>query len=317
VAAMFVQNTNPVSVAPDQTKVREGFARDDLFVCVHEQFMTETAAMADVVLPATMFVEHDDIYKGGGHQYLLLGPKLVEAPGEARENHVVQADLARRLGARHRGFDMTAREHIDWMLRHSGFGTLEELEAGRWRDCQPSFREAHYLDGFAHPDGRFRFRPDWTRVKAPSAGLMGPWQDIPPLPDYWPVIEAADESHPFRLVTAPARSFLNSTFTETAGSTAKEGRPELMIHPDDARDAGIAEGEAVEIGNPRGHVRLAARLFAGLRRGVVVAEGIWPNRAHEGGRGINVLVGADSVAPFGGVAFHDSKVWMRRVADAS
>src|SRR5262245_11875934 len=80
VTALLIQNTNPVSVAPDQEVVKRGFARDDLFVCVHEQFMTETAAMADVVLPATMFVEHDDMYQGGGHQYILLGPKLIEPP---------------------------------------------------------------------------------------------------------------------------------------------------------------------------------------------------------------------------------------------
>jgi anaerobic selenocysteine-containing dehydrogenase len=80
VDALIIQNTNPMSVAPDQTLVKRGFARDDLFVCVHEQFMTETAKMADVVLPATMFLEHDDIYRGGGHQYLILGPKLVEPP---------------------------------------------------------------------------------------------------------------------------------------------------------------------------------------------------------------------------------------------
>ena len=91
VTALLIQNTNPVSVAPDQETVKRGFARDDLFVCVHEQFMTETAQMADIVLPATMFLEHDDIYQGGGHQYIMLGPKLVEPPGECRSNHEVIA----------------------------------------------------------------------------------------------------------------------------------------------------------------------------------------------------------------------------------
>ena len=104
VDAMIVQNTNPVSVAPDQTKVKAGFAREDLFVCVHEQFMTETAKAADLVLPATTFLEHDDIYRGGGHQYIILGPKLVEPPGECRNNHEVICALAKRLGAEHKGF---------------------------------------------------------------------------------------------------------------------------------------------------------------------------------------------------------------------
>jgi anaerobic selenocysteine-containing dehydrogenase len=82
VTALFIQNTNPVQVAPEQRLVKKGFARDDLFVCVHEQFMTATAKMADVVLPATIFLEHDDIYQGGGHQHIILGPKLIEPPGE-------------------------------------------------------------------------------------------------------------------------------------------------------------------------------------------------------------------------------------------
>ena len=139
VTALLIQNTNPMSVAPDQEVVKRGFAREDLFVCVHEQFMTETAAMADIVLPATMFLEHDDIYQGGGHQYILLGPKLIEPPGECRSNHEVICSLAGRLGAQHPGFAMTPRELIDWTLRNSGWGDLAELEAKRWIDCQPDF----------------------------------------------------------------------------------------------------------------------------------------------------------------------------------
>ncbi|WP_029057223.1 molybdopterin oxidoreductase family protein [Stappia stellulata] len=313
VHAMLIQNTNPVSVAPEQELVKQGFAREDLFVCVHEQFMTETAQMADIVLPATQFLEHDDIYKGGGHQYLMLGAKIVEGPGETRENLVVLNDLARRLGAtEHPGFSMSAREHIDWMLKASDFGSLEEIERDRWVDCQPDFETAHYLKGFAWPDGKFRFRPDWPKVPAPNAGPMGPWSEIPSLPDYWAVVEAADELHPFRLVTAPARSFLNSTFNETAGSRDKEGRPELMMRPEDAGPLGLQDGDAIRIGNARGAVLLHLRVTEGLKPGVAIAEGIWPNEAYPDGKGINTLTGADAVAPYGGAAFHDIAVWVRK-----
>lgn len=312
VMAMLIQNTNPVSVAPEQDLVKQGFAREDLFVCVHEQFLTETARMADIVLPATQFVEHDDVYKGGGHQYILLGPKLVEGPGETRENLFVLNEIARRVGAaEHPGFAMSAREHIDWMLKASGFGSLEVLERDGWIDCQPPFERAHYIDGFAWPDGRFRFRPDWTRVPAPNDGPMGPYAEIPALPDYWAVVDEADADHPFRLVTAPARSFLNSTFTETPGSRRKEGRPELMMAPDDAARLGLGDGAALRIGNRRGAVFLHLRVTPGLKPGVVIAEGIWPNDAYPDGRGINTLTGADSIAPYGGAAFHDTAVWVR------
>jgi anaerobic selenocysteine-containing dehydrogenase len=315
VTAMIVQNTNPLSVCPDQNKVKQGFAREDLFVCVHEQFMTETAQMADVVLPATTFLEHDDIYRGGGHQYLILGPKLVEPSGECRNNHEVLAALAKRLGAEHRGFTMSPRELIDQMLQVSKRGTLAELEANRWIDCQPPFRKAHFLDGFAWPGGKFRFKPDWKNVPFRSPYHGGPVDDMPKLPDHWTVIEQADDAHPFRLATSPARGFLNSTFNQTPTSLAQEKRPTVMIHPDDAAAHGIGDGDDVLLGNTRGQVRLHAKLFAGVRRGVLIAESIWPNSAYPDGCGINTLTGADSIAPYGGAAFHDNKVWVRKAAD--
>jgi anaerobic selenocysteine-containing dehydrogenase len=315
VTAMLIQNTNPVSVAPEQTRVKRGFARDDLFVCVHEQFMTETARMADVVLPATMFMEHDDVYQGGGHQYIILGPKLIDPPGQCRSNHEVICALAARLDARHPGFAMNARELIDWTLAESGWGTLANLEQKRWIDCQPDFETAHYLKGFAWEDGKFRFKPDWPNVPFPRLGRpVGPVDAMPSLPDHWGVIEEADAEHPFRLATSPARSFLNSSFTETPTSRARERRPNVMMHPDDAEALGIVEGDKVVLGNRRGEVRLHASLFAGVRRGVLIAESVFPNATFEDGRGINTLTGADAIAPFGGAAFHDNRVWARRAA---
>ena len=312
VHALIIQNTNPVSVAPDQTKVKQGFLRDDLFVCVHEQFMTETAQMADVVLPATTFLEHDDIYRGGGHQYLILGPKLVEPPDECRNNHEVICALAKRLGAEHRGFEMSPRQLIDQMLRVSKRGTLAEIEANRWLDCQPPFRQSHYLDGFPWPDGKFRFKPDWPNVPFRSPYRSGPVADMPPLPDHWTVIEQQDVDHPFRLATSPARGFLNSTFNETPTSLEQERRPTVMVHPDDARVNGIGEGELIVLGNKRGQVHLHAKIFDGVRRGVLIAESIWPNSAYADGCGINTLTGADPIAPYGGAAFHDNRVWIRK-----
>jgi len=312
VKALLIQNTNPVSVAPEQELVKRGFAREDLFTVVHEQFMTDTALMADLVLPATMFAEHDDLYQGGGHQYVALGPKLIDPPGECRSNHEVIVALAKRLDAEHPGFDMTSRELIDWTLAHSNRGTLAELEEKKMIDCQPPFDRAHYRDGFGWKDGRFRFKPDWAKVPFANDGPMGPFDALPSLPDHWAVIEEADERHPFRLATSPARNYLNSSFTETPTSRAREGRPTVFVHPEDAAALGIAEGDLVALSNDRGEVKLHAKLFEGVKRGVLVAESIWPNSAYADGRGINTLTGADQAAPFGGAAFHDNKVALRR-----
>lgn len=305
VTALLIQNTNPMEVAPDSELVKRGFERDDLFSCVHEQFMTPTAKMADIVLPATMFTEHDDIYQAGGQQHILLGPKLVEAPGEARENHYVICELAKRLGAEHRGFEMNAIEMVEETLKASGWPDVATLRAQRWHDCQPDFDTAHYANGFGWPDRKFRFKPDWA--------AMGPdAQGMPALPDHWLSIELATDEHPFRMITSPARNFLNTSFTETPTSVKREGRPTLFLHPEDAAALQIADGELVRIGNRRGNIRIHAKYYTGVQRGVTVVESIWPHSAFVDGMGVNALTGADAAKPNGGAAFHDNAIWIRK-----
>ena len=118
---------------------------DDLFVCVHEQFLTETAAMADIVLPATTFLEHDDIYTAVGHHFLQIGRAVLPPHGESRSNHAVICALAERLGARHPGFAMTAFELIEHTLRASGLPGPAAFAEGVWLDCWPGFETGHFL----------------------------------------------------------------------------------------------------------------------------------------------------------------------------
>ncbi len=304
VHALLIQNTNPVVVAPDSNKVRRGFLREDLFTVVHEQFMTDTARHADIVLPATMFVEHDDVYQAGGHSHIQLGPKLVEPPGECRSNHDLIRDLAHRLGATHPGFDMTALELIDATLLKSGRCGVEELRERRWLDVQGDFRGAHFLDGFAFPDGKFRFAPDWAALGPHHAGM-------PELPDHFAGHDQATPGRPFRLVAAPARSFLNTTFTENPTSRKREGRPTALLHPADAATLGAADGDLVRIGNERGEILVHAKLFDGLQPGVVVVESVWTPAYFEGGIGVNALVSDAPALPAGGAVFHDTSVWVR------
>jgi anaerobic selenocysteine-containing dehydrogenase len=134
---------------------------------------------------------------------------------------------------------------------------------------------------------------------------------MPEFPDHWNAIEFATEEMPFRLATSPARTFLNSSFNETPSSLKREGRPAVLVHPQDLAELGLADGAKVSLGNNRGRVTLHARAHAGQRRGVLIAEGIWPNHSFEDGNGINTLTGADQPAPCAGGAFHDNRVWLR------
>ena len=167
------------------------------------------------------------------------------------------------------------------------------------------------MNGFAHPDKKFRFSPDWTAFKPAGFAPAGFPAGLPELPDHWAVIEEATDEMPFRMVTAPARHYLNSSFTETPTSIRREQRPTVMLHPDDASELGVTEGDTVRIGNLRGDVLIHVETLNGIQRGVVIVESVWPNHAFIEGKGINVLTGSDPVAPVGGAAFHDNRVWIR------
>jgi anaerobic selenocysteine-containing dehydrogenase len=198
-------------------------------------------------------------------------------------------------------------EIIDETLRRSGWPDANQVLARRWIDVAPAFADAHFLKGFPQPDGRFHFSPDWRAIG-------GDWARMPTLPDYMPSTDRATPDRPFRLVTAPARQFLNTSFTETPTSRRREGRPSVLVHPADAARLGISDGGRVRLGNSRGEVVLHARLFAGLQPGVLVAESVWPNAAFEGGIGINALTSDDPAPPMGGAVFHDTAVWLRCAA---
>ncbi len=307
ITALLIQNTNPMMVSPASHLVRRGLSRDDLFVCVHEQFMTETAAMADIVLPATTFLEHEDIYLAGGHTFLQVSKAVIEPYADARPNHEVICALAGRLGAQHPGFEMSCWELIDATLARSGLPDAQTIHAQHWLDCAKDFDTAHFLDGFETADRRFHFSPDWSRLGELNATL-------PRFPDHYEVIEVADEDKPFRLVTAPARQFLNSSFTETATSRQREGRPTAKIHPRTCAALELAAGDLVRIGNDQASVLLHVEPYEDLQANVVIVESIWPNASFPGGVGINALVSSDPGHGIGGAVFHDTAVWLQAEA---
>jgi anaerobic selenocysteine-containing dehydrogenase len=307
VDAILIQNANPAVTSPDTAAVHAGLGRDDLFVCVHEQFPTETTRFADILLPATTFLEHDDLLLGWGHTHLVAAPRVIEPLGEARSNHDLLCGLARRLGADHPGFAMTAREVLDATLAASGLPDFDTLARDGWSDRAPDFAAAHFLDGFPTPDGRFRFKPPWAELGRYPDGL-------PALPDHAATIDAATPERPFRLVAPPSRSFLNTSFSETPTSRRREGAPTLIVAPGDAAALALGDGAEVEVGNARGSVRVRAVPSDRVLPGTVVLEGVWPNAAFAGGVGINLLIDGRPVPPDGGAAFHDTAVWVRRRA---
>jgi anaerobic selenocysteine-containing dehydrogenase len=251
-----------------------------------------------------MSFEHDDIYYGLGHTAITVGSKIIEPYAQCRSNHEVTAAIARRLGATHRGFELSARELVDLTLRDSGLDGIDSISGVGFQERRGEFGQGDYTGPFPNDSGRFRFRPDWQS--------LGPFAEgMPAQPDHWDSIESASEAHPLRLITPPARMFLNSSFTQSPSSRAHEKEPAVVVHPQDALRFGVADGDVVTIGNQRGELQIRAKCKATALPGTVIVEGVWPNSDFTGGFGVNQLVGADPVAPRGGVAFHDSAVWLR------
>ena len=308
ITAMMVQNSNPAATLPDSGLIRRGLLRDDLFLAVHEQFLTDTAKLADIVLPATTFLEHEDIYTSFGHTYLQIGPKAIEAIGEARSNHDLTCALAKRLGAKHPGFNLSAWKLIDRVLKDSDLPNADQLKERRLHDIDDNFEDAHFLNGFPQPDRKFHFHADWT-----SLGVEG--HALSHLPDFVDIIDETKPGYPFRLVTGPARNYLNTSFSETSTSIVGERRPTVKINSDDCETLGITDGNRVRIGNAQGDLVIHVEESDTVKPGVVVVESVWPNAAFEEGIGINLLTSSDPASPNGGAVYHDTSVWIRSEID--
>ncbi len=218
VTALLIQNTNPMVVSPDSGLVQQGFARDDLFVCVHEQFMTETATMADIVLPATTFLEHDDLYTAGAHTYLQLARAILPPHAECGSNHDVICALAHRLGARHPGFEMSPLELNDRTLRASSLPGTDAFGDEPWLDCWPGFEVGHSLDGFGHADKKFHFRADWAALGPDHARAFDGLQPrVVNVEGIWPN-HAFEEGSGINLLTSadPGLSHGGAVFHDTS-----------------------------------------------------------------------------------------------------
>jgi anaerobic selenocysteine-containing dehydrogenase len=278
VRALVVYNSNPVAVAPDSASVAAGFAREDLFTVVMEQFRTDTADHADYLLPATVQIEHWDIHMSYGHTDVLLNRPAVAPRGEARSNAWVFRELARRMD-----FDEPCFRDDDEMLCRSAFAP-GAVDFDRLLDhgfATLALPEAPFAEGrFPTPSGRCEFF---------SERLAARGQDG--LPDHLPNHEPPGSSaeFPLAMISPPARNFLNSTFVNVTSLRAIEVEPVLEIHAADAAARGIEDGAMVRVWNRRGEHRCRAEVSRRARPGVVNGLGIWWRKFGVDGTNVNQL----------------------------
>jgi anaerobic selenocysteine-containing dehydrogenase len=300
VKALVVYNSNPLSVNPDGAMVRRGLARDDLFTVVHEQVMTPTARYADLLLPATTFLENLDIYTGYGHFYLGVAQPAIEPMGEAWSNFKLFQSLALKMGFDEPPFHQSCADRIvDYLDGMQGLPDqcdVQRVLAGELVHSQNSFADGRVMTGGR---GRFRFLssdpgPEPTMACLTAAGEFAD-------PDLL-------SRFPFQLITPPHPDLLNSTFGELYPDTCGT----VLLHPEDAAAWNIQNGEEVVLQNSRGKTIRPARITADTQRGVLVAEGIFWSVAQpgqeEGLGGINNLTSQKLTDMGGGATFHESLV---------
>jgi anaerobic selenocysteine-containing dehydrogenase len=299
VKALVVYNSNPLSVNPDGAMVRRGLAREDLFTVVHEQVMTPTARYADLLLPATTFLENLDIYTGYGHFYLGVAQPAIEPMGEAWSNFKLFQSLALKMGFDDPPFHQSCADRIvDYLDGMQGLPDdcdVQRVLAGELVHSQNSF-----ADGKVMIDGsRFSFLSS-DSVPEPTMACLtaaGEFAD----PDLL-------SRFPFQLITPPHSDLLNSTFGELYPGT----RGTVLVHPEDAAACNVQDGEEVVLQNSRGKTRRSAKITMDTQKGVLVAEGIfWSVEQagqEEGLGGINNLTSQKLTDMGGGATFHESLV---------
>jgi anaerobic selenocysteine-containing dehydrogenase len=308
VRAIYVYNSNPAAIAPDQSKVLEGFRREDLFTVVHEQFQTDTADYADILLPATTQLEHRDIVKPYGHYYLVYNEPAIAPLGEAKPNWEVFGLLAKRMGFEDDCFGDSDEDIIRQALatNHSQFRgiTLERLKREGWARLNLPETFAPFADGdFSTPSGKCEFYSESLQ----RAGLD-------PLPAFTPPRESPDSApelaarYPLQLICPPANSFLNTTFSNLASFLKSERQPFIQLSAEDAGARGIKDGDLVRVWNDRGECQLTARITDRVKPGVAVALSIWWNKLSPGRGNINQTVSQELTDIGAGATFFDNLV---------
>ena len=311
VKMLFVYASNPVASIPHQTKVVRGLARDDLFTVVVEHFLTDTTRYADIVLPATMQIEHRDLQIAYGHMYVAWNEPAVPPPGECLPTSEIFRRLARQLGldepALYDSDEAIARQVLDSGHPSLDGITLEALKArGSIRLNYPD-PFVPFATGFPSPSGKLEFVSDRMAQAGldPIAGYTPSYE----IPQGGPPTAATGASeYPLALLTPANHYFLNSIFANVPLQQQRSGVPALLIHPDDASPRRIATGDEVRIANARGCFVAVADVTDRVRPGVVAStKGRWPAHARQGAT-VNATVDERDADMGGGAVYHDNRV---------
>jgi anaerobic selenocysteine-containing dehydrogenase len=315
VRALYVYNSNPAAVAPDQSRVIEGLRREDLFTVVHEQFQTDTADYADILLPATTQLEHRDMVRPYGHYYLVYNEPAIAPMGEARPNAEVFRMLAAAMGFDEDCFKDTdeeiIRQAIDTDYAPFQGITLERLKKDGWAKLNLPEEFAPFAEGgFPTRSGKCEFYAESLEQQG-----CDPW------PAYIPPRESLDAApnlagrYPLQLISPPANTFLNSSFSHLESFLKSERQPVVLINPEDGARREISDGDMVAVFNDRGRCHLIARVSDRVRPGVACALSTWWNKHSPDGRNVNQTVSQALTDIGAGATFYDNLVEITKLTD--
>jgi anaerobic selenocysteine-containing dehydrogenase len=267
IRGLFIASNNPAVTNPDAGKLRRALAREDLFTVVHDPFLSMTARYADIVLPAATYLETEDFYRSYGSYYMQYGHRAVAPFGQARSNAAVAQALAARMGLEDPIFRMSEDQIVQELFR-GATGTVEQVDAASLRDAGPINIAPKGGQQFRTASGKLEFYSE-TMAK----------QGLPPMPDWSPdAQEEADAARwPLRLLTAPGYFQSHTAFSPVAFLREREGDPCCVLHPDEARARGLADGQQVRLFNDLGAMGLVLRVSDEVQPGVVLVPGQRPD----------------------------------------
>jgi anaerobic selenocysteine-containing dehydrogenase len=314
VRALYVYNSNPAAVAPDQSQVLRGLAREDLFTVVHELFMTDTTDYADLVLPATSQLEQFDLHKAYGHLYLTVNERAIEPLYESKCNTEVFRLLAERMGFTEGCFkdsdETMAEQALDSDHPYLNGITLEAIRERGWMRLNAPEVFAPFAEGnFPTPSGKCRL----------YAGQLEA-EGLDPVPTFTPPRESVQSApelarrFPLALISPAAHAFLNSSFANLPKQLRQEMHPFIEVNPADAVERSITDGQMVRVFNDRGACELTAVVTDRARPGVVVSPSVWWNKNSPGHVNINQLSSQALTDLGGGATFYDALVEIEGVS---